>query len=158
MERRSVRQRGSQPRLSKAVLGRRHKPDYWLLILASLLVTIGLVVVYSISPGLSASQHISQSYFITKQLIDVGLGVLTFMLASYIPLNSWKKLAKPLAFAAIAGSLIVMLTPIDTIYQAHRWIRLGSFSFQIAELIKIALLVGGRFPSSTLQGREVGRL
>ena len=53
---------------------RRHKPDYWLLILAALLMTIGLVVVYSISPGLAASQNISQSYFITKQLIAVLLG------------------------------------------------------------------------------------
>ncbi|HSX18261.1 MAG TPA: putative peptidoglycan glycosyltransferase FtsW [Candidatus Saccharimonadales bacterium] len=122
-------------------LGRRHKPDYWLFVLSALLLTIGLVVVYSISPGLAASQHISQSYFITKQLIDVGLGLVAFGLAAYFPLKQWLKFTTPLALAAIAGCLIVMVTPIDQVYQAHRWIRLGGFSFQIAELVKLALLL-----------------
>src|SRR5437868_2258637 len=119
-------------------LGRRHKPDYWLFVLTSLFLTIGLVVVYSISPGLAASQHISQNYFITKQLIDVGLGDLAFIFDAYFPLKSWLKLTTPLAIAAIAGSLLVMVTPLDAVYQAHRWIRLGGFSFQVAELIKLA--------------------
>jgi cell division protein FtsW len=139
MERASLR--ASQTRYTDGNV-RRHKPDYWLLILASLLVTIGLVVVYSISPGLSASQKVSQSYFITKQLLDVALGITVFMVAAHIPVKLWEKSAKPLAVAAIAGSLIVMVTPIDAVYQAHRWIRVGSFSFQVAELIKLAILVG----------------
>lgn len=122
-------------------LGRRHKPDYWILILSALLLTIGLVIVYSISPGLAASQNVSQSYFIVKQLIDVVLGIVIFALAAYVPLSVWSKLAKPLAIAAVIGSLIVMFTPVDAVYQAHRWIRLGSFSFQIAELIKLALVI-----------------
>jgi cell division protein FtsW len=72
---------------------RRHKPDYWIIILSSLLLVIGLVVVYSISPGLAASQHISQSYFITKQLIAVGLGIVTFLIAAYLPLKVWLKMS-----------------------------------------------------------------
>lgn len=120
---------------------RRHKPDYWLLILAALLMTIGLVVVYSISPGLAASQNISQSYFITKQLIAVTLGVICFGLAASLPLGFWRKNAKSLAIIAIIGSAVVMVTPINATYPAHRWIRLGSFSFQVAELIKLALMI-----------------
>jgi cell division protein FtsW len=112
------------------------------MVMAALLLTIGLVVVYSISPGLSASQQVSQSYFITKQLIAVMLGVGAFVLASYVPLNFWSKSAKPLAIIALVGSAIVMVTPINVIYPAHRWIRLGSFSFQIAELIKLAIIIG----------------
>ncbi|MBX4190825.1 putative lipid II flippase FtsW [Candidatus Saccharibacteria bacterium] len=121
---------------------RRHKPDYWLLIFAALLMTIGLVVVYSISPGLSTSQHISQSYFVLKQLLAVGLGIITFLVAAYLPPSFWQKAAKPLMLAALVGALVVMVTPIDEVYQAHRWIRLGNFSFQIAELIKLAVLIG----------------
>lgn len=132
---------GGQPRYTDGA-ARRHKPDYWLLVLASLLLTIGLVVVYSISPGLSASQHVSQSYFITKQLIDVTLGIGAFLFASYVPVKFWQKSAKPLAVLALAGSIIVMVTPNDVVYQAHRWIRFGGFSFQVAELIKLAILVG----------------
>ena len=120
---------------------RQHKPDYWLLALTLLLMSIGLVVVYSISPGLSASQHISQSYFITKQLISVGLGLVAFAAAAAVPRGLWPKLVKPLGLAALAGCLIVMVTPINAVYPAHRWIRIGTFSFQIAELIKLALVV-----------------
>lgn len=132
---------GSSPRY-QGNQARRHKPDYWLIVIAAFLMTLGLVVVYSISPGLSASQGISQNYFVTKQFIDVALGVATFIFAASMPIGFWKRAAKPLAIAAIAGALLVMVTPIDAVYQAHRWIRLGSFSFQVAELIKLALLVG----------------
>jgi cell division protein FtsW len=135
------RLRGANPRYS-GELARRHKPDYWLLVIASILLTIGLVVVYSISPGLSASQHVSQSYFVTKQLIDVVLGIAAFGVASYVPVEVWKRLAKPLAIVALLGCLIVMMTPIDHEFQAHRWIRLGGFSFQVAELVKLAILIG----------------
>jgi cell division protein FtsW len=120
---------------------RRHKADYWVLILSALLLTIGLIVVYSISPGLAASQKISQNYFITKQLIAVTLGAFTFWVASTIRIDFWRRAAKPLAIIAAVGCLLVMVTPINAAYPAHRWIRLGGFSFQIAELIKLALLV-----------------
>jgi cell division protein FtsW len=140
MERRSAL-RGGQTRYSDGI-ARRHKPDYWILIISSVLLTIGLVVVYSISPGLSASRHISQSYFVVKQLIDVCLGVIAFIVASYLPTSFWWKSAKALAIAALVGSVLVMIMPVDEIYQAHRWIRFGGLSFQVAELIKLAILVG----------------
>lgn len=131
----------TNPQDNESGLGRRHKPDHWLLILGSLLVTIGLVVVYSISPGLSASQNMSQSHFVTKQLIDVLLGIIAFVVASFIPLSIWRKNIKPLAVLAVVGALVVMVTPVNTLYPAHRWIRLGTYSFQVVELIKLALLL-----------------
>lgn len=126
---------------TSSVPARRHRPDYWLLILTSILLVTGLVVVYSISPGLAASENISQNYFVTKQLIDVGLGVVGFILASQIPLRVWLRYATPLIALAILGSLAVMVTPLNALYPAHRWIRIGSFSFQIAELIKLAVII-----------------
>jgi cell division protein FtsW len=141
MERRRNKLGAAQPRYNDGAV-RRHKPDYWLLVLSALLLTIGLVVVYSISPGLSASEHVSQSYFIIKQLIDVGLGITAFLVASSMPLSFWHKSSKALIIAALAGSLLVMVTPVDAVYQAHRWIRLGGISFQVAELIKLAILIG----------------
>lgn len=121
--------------------GRRHKPDYWILILTALLLTIGLVVVYSISPGLAASQHVSQNYFVTKQLLDVVLGISAFAIAAYIPVDIWKQFTKPLIIITLVGCLVAAITPVNALYPAHRWIRLGSFSFQVAELIKLSLLV-----------------
>ncbi len=129
------------PRYSDGAV-RRHKPDHWLLVLSGLLMGFGLIVLYSISPGLSASQHVSQSYFVSKQLIDVALGIAAFAAAASMPLGFWPKSAKSLAVVALLCSALVMVMPVDQMYQAHRWIRLGGFSFQVAELIKLALLVG----------------
>jgi cell division protein FtsW len=136
-----VRPRAWRREPAAGELGRRHKPDHWLFVLTALLLGIGLVVVYSISPGLAASQNISQNHFITKQFIDVGLGLAAFGFAAYFPVKRWRALATPLAIAAIIGSIIVMFTPLNEVYQAHRWIRLGGFSFQVAELVKLALLL-----------------
>ena len=127
-----------QPALN---LGRRHRPDYWLLTLTATLLVFGLVVVYSISPGLAASQKVSQNYFIFKQLIDIGLAAGAFMVAASLPIAKWRRLATPLLALAAIGSIVVMFTPLNEIYQAHRWIRLGSYSLQVVELIKLALII-----------------
>lgn len=121
--------------------GRRHKPDYWLFVLTGLLLTIGLVVIYSISPGLAAAQEVSQGHFITKQLIDVSLGLAAFAIAAYLPLSRWLNFITPLAVVTILASIVVMFTPVNDIYQAHRWIRVGGYSFQVAELIKFVLIL-----------------
>jgi cell division protein FtsW len=120
---------------------RRHRPDHMILVFTALLLVIGLIVVYSISPGLAASAHVSQSYFIGKQLIDVFLGVIAFSVFSLVPLKQIFQLAKPLLITAAIGCIIVMIMPVDAAYPAHRWIRLGSFSFQIVELLKLAMLL-----------------
>jgi len=120
---------------------RRHRPDYWLLILSAALLSIGLVVVYSISPGLAATTGASSSYFVSKQLVAIGLSIVALIAATYIPIKRWTSIANPLLIAAAIGSLVVMFTPLDEFHRAHRWIKLGGLSFQIAELIKLAVLV-----------------
>lgn len=127
--------------LNDEAVSRRHKPDYWLAVLTTLLLAIGLVVVYSISPGLSASQNVSQGHFVSKQLLEVGAGIAAFFFASFIPADVLKRSVKPAAGAAVILSLLVMLTPLDEVYRAHRWVRFGGLSFQVAELIKLALLI-----------------
>jgi cell division protein FtsW len=127
--------------MTETEFSRRHRPDHTILIFTALLLVIGLIVVYSISPGLASSAHVSQSYFITKQLIDVLLGVVAFTIFALLPLKQILQLAKPLMIAAALGCVIVMIMPVDAAYPAHRWIRLGSFSFQIVELLKLAMLL-----------------
>ena len=141
--RQSLWQRRQSTGSSKAnpTAGRKHRPDNWLLILTAMLLGFGLIVVYSISPGLSASQGLSQGYFVTKQLLAVALAAVAFIVASSFPSDWWSKAAKYLVWVAVVGSLVVMVTPLNVDYPAHRWVRLGSFSFQIAELIKFALVI-----------------
>lgn len=60
---------------------RRHRPDYALIVISALLLVIGLVVVFSISPALGAQKNVGDSYFVNKQIIAIILGIISFMAA-----------------------------------------------------------------------------
>ena len=136
----SVTRRPLQGRPNSSETGRRHRPDYLLPLLSVVLLVIGLIVVFAISPALAAARGVSESYFISKQLIAIGLGVISFAIVGNIAPSSWRKLEKPLLIFAALASLAVRLFG-DRINGAYRWIQLGGFSFQAAELIKFALII-----------------
>lgn len=119
---------------------RRHRPDYWLLLISIVLLTVGLVVIYAISPGLSAQKNVSDNYFITRQLLATGLSVGSFIILATLPLNIWKRLLQPLLITAGISAVAVRLFG-ERVNGAYRWIQIGGFSFQAAELIKFALLI-----------------
>lgn len=119
---------------------RRHRPDYWLIILSAILLAIGLIVVYAISPGLSAQRGVGPNYYVNKQLLAVTLGIVAFMVCAHVPIQAWKKLQKPLIIAAVTAAVAVRLFG-EQVNGAYRWIQVGGFSFQAAELIKFALLI-----------------
>ena len=135
------RRRRSPLQLPQLDLGRKHRPDYWLLILCALLLSIGLIVVYAISPALAASNHVSNSYYISKQLIAIGLSVVAFLVTARVPLSWWRQAYKPLLVVASLATLLALAIPVNPSYPAHRWVRLGSFSFQSVELLKFAVMI-----------------
>lgn len=120
---------------------RRHRPDYWLVILMALIITVGMVVVYSISPALAVEKNVSNNYYLIRQLIAVGLGAVMFVITARIPLAHWRNMYKALLVVAGLTTLVALAMPVNPQYPAHRWIRAGSLSFQSVELLKFALLV-----------------
>lgn len=120
---------------------RRHRPDYWLVVLAVFLVAIGVTVVYSIGPALSATRSSSGVNYVSRQLIAVLLSVAAFLVTARIPLSTWRRWQKPLLIAAGLGTLAALITPKSALYPAHRWIRMGGFSLQSVEVLKFALII-----------------
>lgn len=123
------------------VAPRRHRPDYMLVLVSLLLLVVGLIVVYAISPGLSAQKQVGENYFVTKQLTAIGLGVVAFAVVAAVPLTRWRQLQKPLMVAAVVATLISLVMPVSAEYPAHRWIRFGGLSLQSVELVKLALVI-----------------
>lgn len=133
-----------QPR-RRAVVGtnktlRKHKPDYILLLLSVVLLAIGLVIVYAISPGLSAQKNVGENYYVSKQFSAILLGVIAFIITANMPTVWWRKLERPLLISALIASIAVRLFG-ERVNGAYRWIQMGGLSFQAAELIKFALLI-----------------
>lgn len=138
---RQVSRRRAPVREAALSLGRKHRPDYWLLILCAILLATGLILVYAIGPALSAANHVSSVYYINKQLLAIGLSVVAFVVTSQIPLQWWKHAYKPLLVFAALATLLALVLPVNPAYPAHRWVRLGSFSFQSVEVVKFAVMV-----------------
>jgi cell division protein FtsW len=120
---------------------RRHRPDYWLLILCVAMLAIGLVVVYAISPALAESAKVSSNYYVGKQLVAIGLSLVAFVVTSQLPIGVWRQVSRGLLIFAAVATLLAIVLPVNPNYPAHRWVRLGSFSFQSVEVLKFALLV-----------------
>lgn len=135
----SDRLRGTRIQPEQTV--RKHRPDYVLLIIALALLAIGVIVVYSISPALGKAHGVSGNTYVARQGIAIGLGLLAFFVASRISIKTWQKFCMPLLGVAAVATLIAVVMPVDANYPAHRWIRLGGFSFQSVELLKFALLI-----------------
>ena len=119
---------------------RKHHPDYWLLVISIVLMMIGLIVVYAISPGLSVQKHVTENYYVSKQLIAIALGVFTFIVVSNMSIQTWRHIERPLIITAGIASLAVRVIG-ERVNGAYRWIQVGGISFQAAELIKFALLI-----------------
>lgn len=119
---------------------RKHRPDYWLPLLATALLGIGLIVVYAISPGVSEINHVSEAYYVSKQLLAIAFGIVAFVTLSRIPYRWWRQAIKPLVVASAITALAVFLFG-DKVNGAYRWIQIGGMSFQAAELIKFTLLI-----------------
>jgi len=117
---------------------RAHRPDYGLFITAGILLVIGLIIMYAISPALAAlGGNVSDNYFVVRQLIAMVLGVVAFFVVSRIPVHTWNKFSKVLIISAIILSLGTLITG----GMANRWIQLGALSFQTVEYVKLIVII-----------------
>lgn len=119
---------------------RKHRPDYMLVVYMTLLLAVGAVTVYAISPGLTNGKDLASNYYSIKQLTAIGLGIVAFLIASVINVKTWKKLEIPLIVLAVAVTLAVRLVG-DQVNGAYRWLQIGGISFQAAELIKFTIII-----------------
>lgn len=137
-------------------LGRRHKPDYWLVVICAFLLVIGLTVLYAIGPALSILNNVSTSYYTNRQLIAIALSVIVFLIFSIVPLHIWKQHYKIILGIALMGTLLAVVMPVNPQYPAHRWVRLGGLSFQSVELLKFAIIIWfASFMSAIVKNNQI---
>jgi cell division protein FtsW len=107
------------------------------------LVITGFFIFSSASMGLLARQGISFSTVAFKQfLVGFVLGGIMLIVASRIPYKFWRKYAFYFFVAAIVACILVFLPKVGFSHGgARRWINLGPYSFQPAELLKFAVII-----------------
>ena len=121
---------------------RKLTPDMWLFGVAVVLLSAGVVMVYSASAIVAADRFNDPYFFLRKQLFWALLGAAAMLAAARVDYRHLEKLVIPAMIVAGVMLVLVLVPPFgQSINGTRRWIRLGVISFQPAELAKLALVV-----------------
>src|SRR2546422_9780635 len=120
---------------------RKLAPDLWLFGTAVVLLSTGVVMVYSASAIVAADRFHDPYFFLKKQIFWAMLGAACLWLTLCVDYRRLEGLVVPLLIVSAALLVLVLLPPIgQAINGTRRWIRLGPGSFQPAGLAKLTLV------------------
>jgi cell division protein FtsW len=119
-------------------------PGYDLLILIPtlLLVSLGLVFVFSASSPLGSEYRSDGLYYLKRQSFFALLGILALITGKNIPPKLYGKLVYFFMAASLAMLMMLFVPGLGVkVKGACRWLNLGLFSFQPSEVAKVTLAV-----------------
>ncbi|MBE6090689.1 MAG: stage V sporulation protein E [Clostridium beijerinckii] len=113
--------------------------DYGIFYTVALLLTIGVVMVYSASSYYAMFMYKDSMFFLKKELMAGVVGVIAMAVAMSVDYHKIKKYTGIIMIATIPILLAVFLFPGTN--GAQRWINLGPLSFQPSELAKYVVVL-----------------
>ncbi|MBQ3561435.1 MAG: putative lipid II flippase FtsW [Oscillospiraceae bacterium] len=119
---------------------RRGKIDVTFLVLVLILLTFGLVMLFSASYAFAFYNEGNSFYYIERQLFFAVAGVAAMLFVSQVNYKILQKYSLLLFAGSVALLLIADIFMRDQ-YGFARWIYIGSFSFQPSEIAKFAIIV-----------------
>jgi cell division protein FtsW len=119
-----------------------HQTERLLILVVLALLLTGIVMVYSASAVMAGQAYGEATWFVKKQILWAGVGLLVMAVFSRIPYRYWKGISFPLMVAAVIG-LVAVLTPAlgQEINGSRRWLRIAGLSFQPSEVARLATVV-----------------
>ena len=135
-----MEQAAVKPNRGKAEL-KRHGIDFPLFIAILAVCAFGLVMMYSASYYYGLTKLGDGLYFLKRQAIFFGIGMVGLIVLSNIKFTFYRYAAVSIiAYAGVVGlTFLTQLFP--AVNEAHRWINLGFFNLQPTELGKIVLVM-----------------
>lgn len=147
---------------------RKHKSDRAIGALTLTLLGAGLIMIYAIGPmrvnvlNSAYGTDYADNYFFVRQLINVGLALVVFILAFRMPYDLIRKFARVIMFGSLVlCAILVVLAMVGSGLAkcelgACRWFNLPGFSFQPAELVKLGLVL--YLPGLMAERKKEGKL
>ena len=135
--------------------------DTNLIVITMFLIVFGLIMVYSASYykcSMSAAFNYDSMHFLKNQALMSVVGLLAMYAVSCINYHFWKK--EPIVFLALGLSVLltlILLIPSLSITAngATRWVKFGPISFQVAEPVKIAVIVSTAWLANKFGAEEL---
>ena len=114
--------------------------DYGLLLIILILLTIGLIILWSTSTYNGLIKFHDSFYYLKKQLFATTLGLALMYAMTNIDYHIWRKFAVPAYILAVILGIAVLLFG-DEYNGSKRWLSFGPLSFQPSEFAKIAVIL-----------------
>ena len=135
---------------------RRHQALF--VLLAFLLTAFGLLMIYSassIDALTSADTGHDPTYYLKRQMLFLGIGLVAAVILSYNDYHLWCEQLMPLGAMLVIGLLVLVLTPLAgaDAYGATRWFAVGPVHLQPSEFAKASVLLAA---ASIIQRFEYG--
>lgn len=115
-------------------------------IVSILLVTVVVLIVLGLGATLSASSiegladAQDQYFYVKRQLIGLGIGIVAMVVLSRFNYRGYRRLAIPLFWGTLVLLLLVMVVGLQS-GGSRRWLPVGSFTFQPSELAKLSVIL-----------------
>src|SRR5579863_4829127 len=121
-------------------MAQRLKTDWILFLTIVVMVSFGLVMVYSASSVMAELRYNDGTHFFVRQL---GWAILSFFVLMYFKRKDYRSLKSPVwAFASLGVVLFLQIAVCFIDSRTHRWVRIaGVGSFQPSEFAKPALII-----------------
>lgn len=113
--------------------------DFPFLLLILILLSAGLLMMFSASYARAEYETGNPLYFFIRQAMFAGAGLCAMAAISRIRTEAWKRLAYPVYGLCIVLLLLVLVAG-EEIGGARRWFRIFGIQFQPSELAKFAMI------------------
>ncbi len=122
-------------------MARKLHPDKWLFAATVGLALFGVVMVYSASAVMAQRENGSQFYYVIKQGIWTGIGLVVMLAAMQFDYVRLKDRRIVYGLLLITTLMLLAVFAFPSINGARRWIKLSKFSIQPSELAKLSLVI-----------------
>jgi cell division protein FtsW len=111
-------------------------------LLVATLICLGLTMVASASVSISDRLTGDPLYYLHRQLVFVGLGLIAMVFVYRIPLAYWEKTSQFLLITAFFLLILVLVPGLGkTVNGSNRWLTVGPLTLQVSELAKLLTIV-----------------
>jgi cell division protein FtsW len=122
-------------------MAKRVSVDRWMFTVTTVLVFVGLVMIFSASAVMAKERFGSAYEFLVKQLMWAVAGLVAMIVAMKV---DYKRLQHPaLVFTSLGVTTLLLISVffLDRAHGTHRWFHLGLVSLQPSEMAKPALIL-----------------
>lgn len=119
---------------------RRGSPDFVIMTISLILLTIGLIMVFSSSAVTAYLDYGDSFYFLKRQLFSAVVAISAMIFTMNVDFFYLKRLANPFLIGSLI--LLMLVLVIGTVsHGSSRWIDLGFRSVQPSEVVKLSMVI-----------------